>query len=243
MLGSSLIWRLTGLTYATAVVATAGRYIPEQEYVKSGWQNVAGFADELRGKRVLEFGCGLGRNLFALSGFVSAGVGIDVNAGYVKIARRLARKHGFPNLDFVAFDGKELPGLGKFGGVIEIGVFERLPKPYVRNIVKELREKYAEEGTVFALYFLAGRAKGSEFTRRLGDSAYVFWEDPEVRELLSSADIGVSSVLEWKWANVYVGKALRGSDACDVGTCRSVSDEEEGGGSPPLRPPLLRERA
>ena len=209
LLSSMFVWKLTGISYVTAVIATSGKYMPPSEYVVSGRTNVIDFAEDLRNKRVLELGCGLGRNLFALSNVIKEGVGIDINRGYVRIATKLAKKYGFHNVSCISYDGQNLPELGKFDAIMEIGVFERLPKAYVKELLLKLREAYAIDGTQFILYFLTSRAKGTEFTKRLGDEAYIYWDDGEVRDILSSLGIEIERVLQWKYANVYIGSLRR----------------------------------
>src|SRR5215831_17542977 len=105
---------------------------------------MAPFADEFDGRpRVLEFGCGPGGNLLALRPRLSSGVGVDINPGYIRHARRLARRGSGPRLDFLAYDGRALPPIGPaVDRVFAFGVFERLPaaatERYVRDVVRLL---------------------------------------------------------------------------------------------------------
>lgn len=186
MLRTDFVWRLTGLSYRTAVIATKGHYIPPADYpthCRRHTDYAIGESLTQRGSRVLEFGCGIGGNLIAISPRIREGVGLDVNKGYVRIARRLATRVGCDNVRFVAYDGQTLPELGKFDLVFSLFVFERLPKESVRRYLRWMAASLAETGSMVA-GFLTIEAKGSPFTRRLGDAAYVYWERAEAEKAI-----------------------------------------------------------
>ena len=98
-LSSKVVWRLTGLTYPTAVIASNGSYLPKMRYVNVGKDEMEIFSSYLsKDKIVLEFGCGPGKNLFGIADLVKTGYGIDVNTRYVRIAEKLAKEYNFNNL-------------------------------------------------------------------------------------------------------------------------------------------------
>lgn len=188
LLRSTAAWRLSGLTYYSAVAATRGKYVPVRQYVEESRAQMSEvMADiDLTGRRALEFGTGIGGNLIALAGRLSVGIGIDINRGYVRIAKRISKRLGVGNLSFQAYDGGELPNLGQFDLVFSIGVFERLPKSLVRSYLVQLRRALAPGG-VIALYFLGEGAKSTEFVTRLGEESYVYWQEEEVRKLTAES--------------------------------------------------------
>ena len=122
-------------------------------------------------------------NLFGISNAIKAGYGIDINSLYIHIAKKLAKKYNFYNLYFLQYNGIEFPDIPKIDVIFEKGVFERLNKTMVATYVKRLSE-YLNKNGIIILYFLMERVKGTEFTKRLGDSAYVFWNHDEIESLL-----------------------------------------------------------
>lgn len=132
ILSSNIAWYLTGLTYATAVIATNGGYLPKKRYINVGKGEMKIFSSYLnRNKTVLEFGCGPGKNLFGIADLVKIGYGIDVNPRYIRLAMKLAKKYNFNNLHFIKYDGINFPDIPKADLIFEKGVFERLDKTIV----------------------------------------------------------------------------------------------------------------
>ena len=58
------------------------------------------------------------------------------------------------------------------------------------------------------LYFLMEKAKGTEFTKKLGDSAYIFWKDAEIKELLTISGLKLLKILNLDYADLYICEAL-----------------------------------
>jgi len=207
LLRTNIVWRLTGLTYPTAVIATHGSYVSKDDYLKAGKNEMAVFYPYFNStSTVLEFGCGLGKNLFGIAHKIKFGYGIDVNVFYVKIAYHLKQHYGIKNLEFISYDGTHFPKLPKVDIILEKGVFERMPKNQVKKYIKELKYNYLTENGVAILYFLMNRAKGSEFTKRLGDEAYIFWNESEITQLLKDSGLYSINIINTKFADFYICK-------------------------------------
>lgn len=197
-LGSNIVWRLSGLTYRTAVIATRGAYIPPDGYLEQSRSQTGRLERFLSpGTVVLELGCGIGGNLISVNSRIRHGFGIDPNPGYIRIARSLSKRVGSSNLDFMTFDGETLPTLPAVDFAFSIGVFERLPKALVRREVQAI-SKVLKPGGTFAAYFLSDRVLGSLFTKRLGDRAYVVWGESELEQLFSEYELKLLEVSDWR---------------------------------------------
>jgi SAM-dependent methyltransferase len=180
LLASRLVWKLTGLTYATAVIATRGGLRTPTEYIEESARQMrdACSSFQLNGQ-VLELGCGIGGNLVAISRVIRKGVGLDVNRGYLRIADYLAKKSESTNLDFVLYDGAVIPfEQQSFDAVYSIGVFERLDRLRVQNLLSQLYGVTRANGTGM-VFFLTDRARGTDFVKFIGEAAYVFWTDEQ----------------------------------------------------------------
>lgn len=182
-----LVWRLSGVTYPTAVAATHGRFVGQDAYLQNCVAQMAVLANEIRGgDRAVELGCGLGGNLIALAPRLGSGLGLDVNSFFLRHARRLARTHGANNLRFrtVRTDGG-FDDSTPFDVGLSIGVFERLPETTVRANVASLAA-HVRPGGRLLLYFLSDAARDSPLVNRLGPEAYVFWTESNARAVVQS---------------------------------------------------------
>lgn len=206
VLRSPVIWKLSGICYPTAVIATHGWYARPVEYLDECQRQVALVLPHLgKSRSALEFGCGIGGNLIALSRHVPQCTGLDVNRGYLRIARRLARRFGASNAAWQLYDGHSVPeSLGHPDAIFSIGVFERIPKADARLLLQDLSRLLSPNGRM-ALYFLTDRAKGTAFTRRLGDSAYEFWSHEELTSVVRDLGLTVRSWTNWP-ANPFGSK-------------------------------------
>ena len=63
----------------------------------------------VRGKRVLDLGCGDGRLALGVAGYAKRVVGVDPDQELIAIATERARDAGLRNVRFVAGAGQELP--------------------------------------------------------------------------------------------------------------------------------------
>lgn len=206
-LASRIVWRFSGLTYYTAVIATRGRYIRKDDLINEGRKDMEPFASYFsKSTDVLEFGCGIGVNLFGIADIIRKGYGLDINRFYIRIAKSLSSRFGFNNLYFYAYDGKNFPEIPKVHVILEKGVFERLPKNYVKYIINTLKEKYLLDDGVMILYFLTSRAKGTDFTKRLGDETYIFWESDEIETMLRNLGLDIVEKLSISVADYFIVK-------------------------------------
>jgi SAM-dependent methyltransferase len=219
-LRSDLAWRLSGWSFPTATLATVGRVLTPGEYLRQASHQMSRLHGWIPPKgRVLELGSGLGGNLLAIRQRVRSGVGLDVNPRYLRISRSLAARSRATNLEFVRFDGSHWPLRSRrFDLVFAVGVFERLPVHQVERLVSDLASSLVPGG-VAVLYFLAEEARGTTFTRWLGEEAYVTWERDPTVAMLARAGLAIDEVIPWgearnnrsgastPVANVYICRA------------------------------------
>lgn len=214
VLGSGAIWKLSGLSYPTAVLATRGRIESVSEYIAESREQMAQLPIEgLRGKKVLEFGCGVGGNLIAISDCIEEGVGVDINRWFTKRAAKVAKSVGVRNVRFIALSEYDHGTSGLCDVAFSIGVFERLDRQTVGHSISLMSKWLAPGGRLF-LYFLAPRARGSTFTSWLGESAYRTWSVTEVESLARSQQMLVEARLPWRPANL--GIASRPDSVADL---------------------------
>lgn len=209
ILASKIVWYLTGITYPTAIIATHGKYLPKDKYVIAGQEEMSTLFSYIGlGKTILEFGCGPGKNLFGIADRIKSGYGIDINPLYIRLAKTLSKRYRLKNLHFLKYDGYTFPDIPTVDMIFEKGVFERLEKPLVHIYVEKL-SKYLNKGGLIILYFLMAKARGTEFTRKLGDSAYFYWNHDEVVYLLEMKNLAIREVICGMYADFYVCELRR----------------------------------
>ena len=209
LLSSKIVWRLSGITYSTSIIATNGRFLSRDDYLLTGNREMAMLLNYFEKERiVLEFGCGPGKNLFGIADKIKFGFGLDINGLYIRLAKKLAKTYRIENISFLKYDGLTFPKLGSVDIVFEKGVFERLPKLLVSQYISILKKEYLKERGIMILYFLMERAKGTKFTKRLGDLSYVFWEDREIIKLLDENGLKLKEVLSIEFADFYVCQSM-----------------------------------
>jgi cyclopropane fatty-acyl-phospholipid synthase-like methyltransferase len=122
---------------------------------------------------------------------------LDVNRLYLHHARRLAKSVDGSNVHFRLYDGRTLPTFeSPFDTAFSIGVFERINRDHTASYVRQLAKMVASDGTLL-LYFLSPRARQTTFVRRLGESAYVYWERGSVEDVARSAGLSIERVTPW----------------------------------------------
>lgn len=195
LIRSEVAWRASGLTYATAVVATTGSFCSRHQYLENMANRMETFTPWFKPTdSVLEFGCGLGGNIIGVSPRIRRGYGVDINRLFVRSASRLGRLAGADNLSFVGYDGRLVPRLYPVDVVLSIGVFERLPKGLVVGYLSQLR-RMLQPGGRMILYFLTDQAIERGFGRVLGRESYIGWQGDELERVFRELNLEVQVVL------------------------------------------------
>jgi SAM-dependent methyltransferase len=215
VLRSNLAWILTGISLSTAVRATRGRFLSISRYLeesRAGLSMVESYIDF--SAPVLEFGCGVGGNLFALSPRIPLGIGIDINPLYILQGTRLGRRLGIANVSLEHYNGRIIPTLRtKVGTVLSLAVIERIQKPLVRSYLRQLKEVLRPGGHMI-LYFLTERARDTSFDLLLGAQAYVYWSDEEIATLFGETDFRIDRKIPFEAGTIQ--KNGRRTTAADV---------------------------
>jgi len=210
LLRHKLVWRLSGLTFTSAVKATKGRVMGMSAYRAFCEREIQFLYEHVEPDHVVaEFGCGLGGNCAAISRRAARVVGVDINPLFIRQARRVACDCS--NCDFITYGGGDLPLADESVDVLFCwAVFERIPKPQVEAYVREFR-RVLKPGGLCVAYYLGEKSKKTDFTDLLGEAAYAYWQEPEVKDLLERVGFDVEGWIEWPTA--YVPLARRRDQA------------------------------
>lgn len=105
------------------------------------------------GKRVLDFGCGMGgMSLWYATNFKCEVHGIDIDAHHVKIANDLKTKYKAKNLVFEVRNVLDKPLEGKYDLIVLNDVAEHIQLPILKAIFQALSKNLAPGGGIYVSY-------------------------------------------------------------------------------------------
>jgi ubiquinone/menaquinone biosynthesis C-methylase UbiE len=128
---------------------------------------IEAYTGDLKGKQILEFGCGAGRILKFMSEKSDYCHGTDIAPHMLRFAREHIRNS---NVILTATNGKQLPyGSGEFDLVYSIHVLQHIPtKSMLQDTLKEFQRVLRRDGGLAILHF---NGKISELDREPGQFA------------------------------------------------------------------------
>lgn len=131
------------------------RLNPRGEVARILTTQISAYTDpeSLAGKRLLDFGCGVGASSLALARFLPRTeiIGVELNAEQVRLGTLLQTHHGFANLRFLASpSGDRLPaGIGTFDVIMLSAVYEHLLPDERRVVLPLLWSALKPGGVIF----------------------------------------------------------------------------------------------
>ncbi|HEX8319742.1 class I SAM-dependent methyltransferase [Longimicrobium sp.] len=154
-------WEEFGRTDPYHGVLTAERFrrknmddAARQEFFDSGREHVAKVVDVVRTRldagfsprRVLDFGCGVGRLVIPFTELGSEVVGVDVSESMLSEARQNCSAQGIGNATFVLSDDDLSRVDGKFDFIHSYIVFQHIPRDRGTMIFRKLLERLTDGG-------------------------------------------------------------------------------------------------
>ncbi len=113
---------------------------------------------DLRGKRVLDFGCGMGGMTLwlALEGSCKEIIGLDIDGHHIDIAIQLKKKYGLYSVTFEKRDITSMPLPssydGSFDAIFLNDVAEHIPYAVLEAIFAEFKRLLSPKGRIFVSY-------------------------------------------------------------------------------------------
>ena len=168
---------------------------------------LAYFIENLKGKKILDVGCGHGRDAKYLSERGFEVVGIDLSRSLLKIARRMA-----PKAKFLLMDMRDLKfGDEEFDGIWSCASFLHIPKREALKTLKEFRRVLKPGGL---LYLGVKKGEGERMVEKEhykgGKKFFAFYTEKELKDMLKKVGFKVEEVVIEKkrdtWINVFARK-------------------------------------
>jgi SAM-dependent methyltransferase len=139
--------------------------------------------------RVLEFGCGIGRNIpFLQKAFPAAKiVGTDISVAGLEFAKR-----AYPDVEFIPEDDTTEGKSGLFDIIFVAGVFHHVPKDQRASVARTLKNRLAPNGSIFVFE----HNPYNPVTRRIVsnciyDEDAILLRPSELKRILSATDLTV----------------------------------------------------
>lgn len=127
-----------------------------EEYISQLFETIGRrISQDFAAKRVLDFGCGVGRLTIPLSERAAEVVGIDVSDSMLMEASQNCRQHSIDNVRFVKSDSELSQLVGKFDLIHSFIVFQHIPPKRGLHLVQRLLD-HLEEGGIGVLHFTYG---------------------------------------------------------------------------------------
>jgi ubiquinone/menaquinone biosynthesis C-methylase UbiE len=162
------------------------------------------FESILPGKRVLDAGCGPGRDV---EYFMEDGlnvIGVDLSLGQIKEAKKRVPKGEFKKSDFRKMSFKD----ASFDGVWSVTSLIHLPKTEVEKSLKEFNRVLDKKGV---LYLSVKQGEGSEIVKKEKYNneprIVYFYEQVEMEELVRAAGFKIlGSESNDVWVEIFAEK-------------------------------------
>jgi SAM-dependent methyltransferase len=150
-----------------------------------------------RPRRVLDFGCGVGRVALALGSLADVVVGADISRSMLLEAERNRRERGLENVSFVLSDDYLSTIEGKFDLIHSFIVFQHLEPKRGRALFGKLLDRLVPGG-IFAAHFTYAKAQFVESYGRpppLAASLPETSEDPQRDPIMLMSSYDVNELL------------------------------------------------
>jgi len=162
------------------------------------------FVSNLGGsKRVLDLGCGSGRDARVFSDAGCQVVGIDLSTELIEIARRNSSRSAFLNLDMLNLPFRE----GFFDGIWSCASLLHLPKKSLPDCLSQCCH-VLKDGGIFYVGVKEGTGEESKPDLRYGPSVakfYSYFQQGEMESFLTDAGFGIEKSYVYRWpAGSYV---------------------------------------
>ncbi|MBU1726088.1 MAG: class I SAM-dependent methyltransferase, partial [Candidatus Omnitrophica bacterium] len=162
------------------------RIIPEETSAKFLAQHLKPYefvSGLIKGKRVLEVGCGDGYGTSYLSGFASQAVGVDYDQASIGLAKT---KYRAKNLDFSCMDATDLSFEDdSFDAVCSFQVIEHIPEELLPKYLKEIKRVLKKDGVFYLTTLNLAHVMKSPLTYKKHPAHCKEFRLVELKELLS----------------------------------------------------------
>lgn len=162
------------------------RYRNRNRFARRRISNVFSLLPDLKGKRFLDVGCGMGTFTLEAAAHGASAVGLDLAPAGIAAAQRLARAENVANASFVRSDAVRLPFRSNWSDVIVAADFtEHLDDDTLARVFHELA-RVTRAGGVLIIY----TPEASHIFERLRARGILLTQEPSHIGIRSAAQLG-----------------------------------------------------
>ncbi|HLD31771.1 MAG TPA: class I SAM-dependent methyltransferase [Patescibacteria group bacterium] len=173
------------------------------------------FIQNLKGQKILDIGCGPGRDVKYFAEQNLKVIGIDLTANFVKIASQNVSNAKFIQTDMRKLDFQD----SSFDGIWACASFFHIPKKDAKNALLGFRRVLKSSGLMF-ISIKAGTGEGSIQKEEDGGRTkfYALYTEDEFKNLIESCDFKILNMIikkekdidnvqiENTWINIFATK-------------------------------------
>jgi 2-polyprenyl-3-methyl-5-hydroxy-6-metoxy-1,4-benzoquinol methylase len=161
---------------------------------------------DLTGKKVLDFGCGMGgMTLWYAINWDCTVHGVDLDPAHVQVAEHLKEKYALENVDFICQDVLEQPLTDKYDFIVMNDVAEHIPMPALERILAHLADCLAEGGVLFLSFPPWRSPYASHVTHAVGLPWCQFLPQKMLYRLIEKNNRDITGAIEGNLLSAYKG--------------------------------------
>lgn len=167
----------------------SARYRTRNRFARRRIANVFSLVPELKGKRLLDIGCGMGTFTLEAATRGALSVGVDLAPAGIAAAQRMAREEGVAGASFSLADAAQLPIRSGGAEVIIAADFtEHLDDDTLTRVLNEI-SRVARTGATLVIY----TPESSHLFERLRDRGILLEQEPSHIGIRSAAELAAAA--------------------------------------------------
>jgi len=160
----------------------------------------------LDGKKVLDFGCGMGgMTLWYATNWDCEVMGLDIDANHIEVSKNMKLRHQVHNVQFEQRNLLEepLPKEISFDNIFMNDVVEHIPLPILKSLFEKLHNYISDTGQIFVSYPPWKSPHASHVSHAVGLPWCQFLPERRLKKMIAKNNIEIIGDLEPDLLSAY----------------------------------------
>lgn len=167
----------------------SARYRKRNRFARQRIANVFSLLPELKGRRFLDVGCGMGTFTLEAAARGASAVGLDLAPSGIKAATRVAKEEKVDAASFILSDAAKLPlRTGSYDVVVAADFTEHLDEDTLTRVFNEI-SRVTKVGGSFVIY----TPEASHLFEQLRDKGILLEQEPSHIGIRSAGELGAAA--------------------------------------------------